>query len=69
MLLDYDGMAYVCDTAEQFFTVARVFDMMLSSLMIQHSPRLLKLIIQCYSRLSEHSRLVEKFHNLKYSLI
>ncbi|XP_039690701.1 CCR4-NOT transcription complex subunit 9 [Medicago truncatula] len=56
MLLDNAGLAYVCDTAEQFFTVARVFDMMLSSLKNQHSPRLLKLIIRCYSRLSEHSR-------------
>lgn len=69
MLLDNAGLAYVCGTAEQFFTVARVFDMMLSSLKNQHSSRLLKLIIRCYSRLSEHSWLVDKFHNLKYSLI
>ncbi|KAL5052450.1 hypothetical protein RYX36_033132 [Vicia faba] len=57
ILADEDGLAYVCATVERFFAVTRVLDMMLESLQIQPSLRLLKLVIQCYSRLSNnHSR-------------
>ncbi|XP_058736132.1 uncharacterized protein LOC131608231 isoform X1 [Vicia villosa] len=57
ILADEDGLAYVCATVERFFAVSRVLDMMLENLQRQPSLRLLKLVIQCYSRLSNnHSR-------------
>ncbi|AES60318.1 cell differentiation RCD1-like protein [Medicago truncatula] len=65
ILLDNDSLAYVYDTREQFSSVTRLLDMMLTSLENQPSPRLLKLIFSIYLRLSQHRRLVEKFHNLK----
>ncbi|CAI8619962.1 unnamed protein product [Vicia faba] len=56
ILADEEGLAYVCATVERFFAVTRVLDMMLETLQIQPSLRLLKLVIQCYSRLSNNHR-------------
>ncbi|XP_058736134.1 uncharacterized protein LOC131608231 isoform X2 [Vicia villosa] len=56
ILADEDGLAYVCATVERFFAVSRVLDMMLENLQRQPSLRLLKLVIQCYSRLSNNHR-------------
>ncbi|KAI5433071.1 hypothetical protein KIW84_020383 [Lathyrus oleraceus] len=56
VLEDDDGLAYICATVERFFAVARVLDMVLKSIGKQHAPRLLKLIISCYSRLSDNHR-------------
>ncbi|CAL5190596.1 unnamed protein product [Lathyrus oleraceus] len=56
VLEDDDGLAYICATVERFFAVARVLDMVLKSIEKQHAPRLLKLIISCYSRLSDNHR-------------
>ena len=66
VLEDDDGLAYICATVERFFAVARVLDMVLKSIEKQHAPRLLKLIISCYSRLSDNHRLIGKKHHLKY---
>ncbi|XP_050908077.1 uncharacterized protein LOC127121667 [Lathyrus oleraceus] len=55
VLADDDGLAYICDTAKRFFAVARVLEMV-QIVVKQHSPRLLKLIISCYSRLSDNHR-------------
>ncbi|AES75941.2 CCR4-NOT transcription complex subunit 9 [Medicago truncatula] len=52
ILFDDDGLAYVCATAERFFAVRRVLDMMSESLDKQPTCRLLKYIIPCYARLS-----------------
>ncbi|KAI5433080.1 hypothetical protein KIW84_020389 [Lathyrus oleraceus] len=56
VLEDDDGLAYICATVERFFAVARVLDTVLKSIEKQHAPRLLKLIISCYSRLSDNHR-------------
>jgi len=66
-LFDDDGLAYVCATAERFFAVHRVLDMMSESLDKQPTSRLLKFIIPCYARLSDDRWLVEQFHHLKCS--
>jgi len=67
ILLDDDGLTYVCATAERFFAVRRVLDMMFESHDKQPTPRLLKFIIPCYARLSDDRRLVEQFHHLEYA--
>ncbi|CAJ2634013.1 unnamed protein product [Trifolium pratense] len=54
ILMDEDGLAYVCATAHRFFAVSRILDMVMEYVQRQPSSRLLKLIIPCYSRLSEN---------------
>ncbi|XP_058746727.1 uncharacterized protein LOC131619672 [Vicia villosa] len=57
ILGDGDGLAYICAAADRFFAVRQVLDMMLKNLEKRPSPRLFKLVISCYSRLSDnHSR-------------
>lgn len=56
ILLDDVGLDYICTTAERFFAVGRVLCNMVSSLVEQPSPRLLKHIIRCYLRLSDNPR-------------
>lgn len=65
IILADDGLARVCATTENFFGVCRVLNMMLEDLENPPSSRLLRLLISCYSRLSQNCRLVEKFHDLK----
>lgn len=66
ILADEDGLAYICAAADRFFAVRQVLDMILKNLEKQPSPRLLKLVISCYSRLSDNHRLIEKKHYLKH---
>jgi CCR4-NOT transcription complex subunit 9 len=66
ILLDEDGLACVCATADRFFFVCRILNMVMEKIQRQPSPRLLKLIIPCYARLSQNPGLVEQFHNLKF---
>ncbi|XP_045828706.1 CCR4-NOT transcription complex subunit 9-like [Trifolium pratense] len=56
ILLDDDGLAYVCATTDRFLAVRRILDMVLESHERQPSTQLLKLIIPCYSRLSQNRR-------------
>ncbi|RHN65790.1 putative transcription regulator Rcd1-like family [Medicago truncatula] len=56
IILDDDGLARVCATTENFFGVCRVLNMMLEDLENPPSPRLLRLLISCYSRLSQNYR-------------
>jgi len=56
IILDDVGLAHVCGTTENFFGVCRVLNMMLEDLENPPSPRLLKLMISCYSRLSQNCR-------------
>ncbi len=53
ILLDNNGLIYICNTAERFHAVNQVLATMLSS---NPSPRLLKHIIRCYSRMAENHR-------------
>jgi CCR4-NOT transcription complex subunit 9 len=66
ILLDEDGLACICATADRFFSVCRILNMVMEKIQRQPSPRLLKFIIPCYARLSQNPRLVEQFHNLKF---
>jgi len=54
ILSDDDGLAYVCATPDRFFAVGRALDRMLASFDNQPSPRLLKLMIPCYTSLTKN---------------
>ncbi|GAU40061.1 hypothetical protein TSUD_258540 [Trifolium subterraneum] len=54
ILLDDDGLACVCARPERLFAVGRILDMVLENLENQPSNCLLKLLIPCYSRLSQN---------------
>jgi CCR4-NOT transcription complex subunit 9 len=56
VLLDDTGLNYICATAERFFAVSSVLSGMVSKLLENPSVRLLKHIVRCYLRLSEHPR-------------
>ena len=53
ILLDENGLNYVCNTAERFYAVSSVLFNMIS---VNPTGRLIKHIIRCYSRLSENPR-------------
>jgi CCR4-NOT transcription complex subunit 9 len=53
ILLDDNGLNYVCNTAERFYAVNHVLNNMIS---ITPTGRLIKHVIRCYARLSENSR-------------
>eukprot|EP00168_Porphyra_purpurea_P019442 TRINITY_DN775_c0_g1_i11.p4 TRINITY_DN775_c0_g1~~TRINITY_DN775_c0_g1_i11.p4 ORF type:complete len:180 (-),score=61.51 TRINITY_DN775_c0_g1_i11:762-1301(-) len=56
ILLDANGLAYICAAAERFYAVANVLANMVSALVEAPSPRLLKHVIRCYLRLSDNQR-------------
>lgn len=56
ILLDDNGLNYVCATSERFYAVSTVLSTMVSKLIETPSSRLLKHIVRCYLRLSEHTR-------------
>ena len=56
ILLDENGLTYLCMTAERFFAVSTVLNNMVESQLLKPSTRLLKHIIKCYFRLSENPR-------------
>jgi len=56
ILLDDEGLAYICATAERFYTVNNVLENMVKNLSKNPSSRLLKHIIRCYFRLSENTK-------------
>lgn len=56
ILLDEAGLVYICSTAERFYAVSTVLSGMVAKLLEGPSVRLLKHIVRCYLRLSEHPR-------------
>ena len=56
ILLDEQGLNYLCQTAERFFAVSTVLNNMVVSQIDKPSPRLLKHIVRCYNRLAENPR-------------
>lgn len=56
ILLDETGLHYVCATAERFYAVSTVLSSMIAKMMETPSVRLLKHIVRCYLRLSEHAK-------------
>ncbi|VEL40592.1 unnamed protein product [Protopolystoma xenopodis] len=56
MLLDNCGLAYICQTYQRFAHVATVLEKMVFQLAQEPSLRLLKHVIRCYLRLSDHQK-------------
>ncbi|EDQ84878.1 uncharacterized protein MONBRDRAFT_29867 [Monosiga brevicollis MX1] len=56
ILLDDNGLVYICQTYERFSHVALVLSKMVYQLARSPSSRLLKHVIHCYVRLSANSR-------------
>eukprot|EP00182_Erythrolobus_australicus_P004263 CAMPEP_0185835112 /NCGR_PEP_ID=MMETSP1353-20130828/7076_1 /TAXON_ID=1077150 /ORGANISM="Erythrolobus australicus, Strain CCMP3124" /LENGTH=278 /DNA_ID=CAMNT_0028533685 /DNA_START=114 /DNA_END=950 /DNA_ORIENTATION=- len=56
ILLDDNGLNYICATAERFYAVSSVLSSMVTALVAEPSSRLLKHIIRCYLRLSDSPR-------------
>lgn len=56
ILLDSLGLNYICATYERFSTVQAVLSKMVIQCYHKPSVRLLKHIVRCYLRLSEHDR-------------
>jgi CCR4-NOT transcription complex subunit 9 len=56
ILLDDAGLNYICSTAERFYAISSVLSGMVSKLAENPSVRLLKHVVRCYLRLSEHRR-------------
>jgi len=53
ILLDDNGLNYVCNTAERFYAVSTVLYNMINGV---PTSRLIKHVIRCYARLAENSR-------------
>jgi CCR4-NOT transcription complex subunit 9 len=56
VLLDDVGLQYICGTYERFQAVASVLANMVSVLVEQQAVRLLKHVVRCYLRLSDHPK-------------
>jgi len=56
ILLDDQGLLYVCATADRFFAVSLVLASMVRAMQESPSQRLLKHIIRCYQRLADNPR-------------
>jgi hypothetical protein len=56
ILIDEQGLNYLCQTAERFYAVSTVLNHMVNNQLEKPSPRLLKHIIKCYNRLVENPR-------------
>ncbi|KAL0888022.1 hypothetical protein Bca101_012005 [Brassica carinata] len=56
ILLDEEGLHYMCVCADRFFALGRVLGNMVTSLAEGPSPRLLKHIVRCYLRLTDNVR-------------
>ena len=56
ILLDEQGLNYLCQTAERFYAVSTVLNNMVLYQLDKPSTRLLKHIIRCYNRLAENPR-------------
>ncbi len=53
ILLDDNGLNYVCNTAERFYAISSVLNNIIN---VNPNSRLVKHIIRCYARLSENHR-------------
>jgi len=56
ILLDDQGLNYICQTYDRFSHVAMILGKMVLSLAKEPSSRLLKHVVRCYLRLSDNSR-------------
>ncbi|KAK4159099.1 putative cell differentiation protein rcd1 [Cladorrhinum sp. PSN259] len=56
ILLDDNGLNYICATYERFYAVGTVLSNMVSQLVEQQTARLLKHVVRCFLRLSDNAR-------------
>lgn len=56
ILLDDNGLNYICHTAERFYAVSTVLSNMVAIMAEHPSHRLLKHIVRCYLRLADNPR-------------
>lgn len=56
ILIDDQGLNYICATPERFFAVSAVLESMVTTLVESPSLRLLKHITRCYHRLADNPR-------------
>lgn len=56
ILLDNNGLAYVCTTSDRFYAVSKVLSDMVNNLITAPSVRLLKHCVRCYLRLTDNPR-------------
>ena len=56
ILLDDQGLQYICGTYDRFLAVAQVLNVMVSVLVEMQAVRLLKHVVRCYLRLSDHPK-------------
>ncbi|KAK9448535.1 putative cell differentiation protein rcd1 [Limtongia smithiae] len=56
ILLDDNGLGYICQTYDRFYAVGTVLSSMVSQLVEQQTVRLLKHVVRCYLRLSDNAR-------------
>jgi len=59
LLLDDQGLLYVCQSPERFYAVANVLSKMVAVLVQNPSIRLLKHVVRCYLRLTEDHKAKE----------
>ncbi|VDM43247.1 unnamed protein product [Toxocara canis] len=59
ILLDDSGLAYICRTYERFAHVAMILGKVVLQLAKDPSPRLLKHVIRCYSRLCDNPKALQ----------
>ncbi|KHJ48541.1 hypothetical protein D918_00843 [Trichuris suis] len=65
LLLEDEGLSYVCDNCDRFFQVINTLGRVVYSMGAEPSPRLMKQIIRCYCHLAEN---VYARDTLRYSL-
>lgn len=56
ILMDDEGLKYLCMKADRFAVVSNVLNYMVENQLVKPSQRLLKHIIKCYFRLAENPR-------------
>lgn len=71
VLLDDNGLAYMCTTSERFHAVSTVLAGMVAKLVESPSVRLLKHIVRCYLRMSENLRYILHYPSrfISYSVV
>ncbi|EPZ34005.1 Cell differentiation protein rcd1 [Rozella allomycis CSF55] len=56
ILLEDNGLNYICQTYERFYAVAQVLSNITQQVITQSSSRLLKHVVRCYLRLSDNKK-------------
>lgn len=69
ILLDKNGLEYICMTPDRFFAVITVLNTIVERQLQKPSTRLLKHVIKCYARLSENPRAAMAFVSTQPTIV